>query len=334
MDKVYIIAEAGVNHDGSFNQAKKLVDIAADAGADAVKFQTFKAKNLVSRFAEKAAYQKETTDPSESQLEMIQKLELSEEDQNDLVKYCEEKKIEFLSSPFDLESIDFLHKLGQTTFKIPSGEINNLPYLRKIAKVAKKVIASTGMSDLNEIKELVKTLEKEGVKKEDLTLLHCNTEYPTPFSDVNLKAMLTIGKELKTTIGYSDHTAGIEIPIAATALGAKVIEKHFTLDKSLPGPDHKASLDPLELKVMVQSIRNIEISLGTGEKKPSPSEIKNKEIARKSIVAKSPIAKGETFTEENITTKRPALGISPMEWDNVIGKKASRDFQEDEFIKL
>ncbi|MEA3495095.1 MAG: N-acetylneuraminate synthase, partial [Bacteroidota bacterium] len=319
IEKTFIIAEAGVNHNGSIETAKKLIDVAVDAGADAVKFQTFIAKDLVSKSSPKAEYQKKTTNKKESQFEMIKKLEISFEDHLELKSYCEKKRIKFLSSAFDLDSIDLLEKIGMDIYKIPSGEITNLPYLRKIGKLNKKVILSTGMASLEEIDNALKVITKSGTKDKDITVLHCNSEYPTPMTDVNLKAMLHIKNEFDIKIGYSDHTLGIEVPVAAVVLGAKVIEKHFTLDKTMDGPDHKASLEPDELKAMVDAIRNIEKAMGEGIKKPSPSELKNKDIARKSIVAKIKIKKGDIFTEENLAVKRPGTGINPMEWDNVIG---------------
>lgn len=332
MNKVLIIAEAGVNHNGNIDLAKKLVDAAADAGVDYVKFQTFIAANLVSKKAAKAEYQKQNTGADESQLEMIKKLELSREHHFELLKYCQSKNISFFSTAFDLESIDLLTELGITIGKVPSGEITNYPYLVKMAKSFKRIILSTGMCTMNEIREAINVFIHQGRKLEDITVLHCNTEYPTPMTDVNLLAMLTIKKELGIEIGYSDHTLGIEIPIAAVALGATVIEKHFTLDKSWPGPDHKASLDPLELKQMVFAIRNIEKALGDTEKKISPSEQKNIAIARKSIVAKIKISEGEIFTDDNITVKRPGNGISPMRWEEVLGKPSDRNYEEDDLI--
>lgn len=331
--KTFIIAEAGVNHNGSIETAKKLIDVAVEAGADAVKFQTFKAEKVVSRFAAKADYQKKTTSVDESQLDMIKRLELDRGAHRDLIDYCKNKDIIFLSTSFDLESIDMLHGFGLEIFKIPSGEITNLPYLRKIGKLKKKIILSTGMSYLGEIEDALNVLTKSGTPKEDITVLHCNTEYPTPFEDVNLNAMLTVRDAFKVKVGYSDHTPGIEVPIAAVALGADVIEKHFTLDKNLPGPDHKASLEPKELKTMVEAIRNIERALGDGMKKPSPSETRNKMIARKSIVAARNIKQGEVFSAENLTAKRPGGGISPMEWDRLLGRKAVKDFRQDEFVQ-
>lgn len=336
MSQVLIIAEAGVNHNGSIENAFKLVDAAVEAGVDYVKFQTFKSENLVSKSAKKADYQVENTgNATESQLEMLKKLELSHEQHEQLIEYCNKKGIRFFSTAFDLESLQYLKDIGLNLVKIPSGEITNLPYLRKAAQLFPKVIISTGMATLEEIKNAVQVFSKEGIVKENISILHCNTEYPTPFQDVNLKAMLHIQNEFGTEIGYSDHTLGIEVPIAAVALGAKVIEKHFTLDKTMEGPDHKASLEPEELKAMVSGIRNIEKSIkGDGLKKPSESETKNIAIARKSIVAKKDIAEGELFSEENITVKRPGNGISPMKWDEVIGKTATKNFNEDELITL
>lgn len=329
---IYIIAEAGVNHNGDIKLAKKLIDKAKEAKVDAIKFQTFIAEAGVSKFAKKAEYQIENTQNLvETQLEMVKKLELSFNEFIELKEYCNKRGIEFLSTAFDFESIEFLKNLGIKTWKIPSGEITNLPYLRKISEVADNIIMSTGMADLREIEEALKILNKE---KDKITILHCNTEYPTPMKDVNLKAMKLIKQKFGVEVGYSDHTLGIEVPIAAVALGAKVIEKHFTLDKNMEGPDHKASLEPNELKKMVKCIRNIELALGEEKKEASISEIKNKEIARKSIVAKSNIKKGEIFSENNITVKRPGNGISPMEWDNIIGKIAKKDFIEDELIEI
>ena len=332
--RTFIIAEAGVNHNGSIDIAKKLIDVAAETGADAVKFQTFKAENVVSRFAAKAEYQKKTTDADESQFDMIKRLELNEDAHKELMDYGRDKGIIFLSTPFDLESIDLLNNLGIEIFKIPSGEITNLPYLRKIGRLKKKVILSTGMADLGEIGNAINVLTEYGTRKDDITVLHCNTEYPTPFEDVNLSAMLTIRDAFKVKVGYSDHTPGIEATVAAVALGATVIEKHFTIDKNMKGPDHKASLEPDELKAMVHAIRNIEKALGNGIKKPSRSEMKNIQVVRKSIVAAKDIKKGETFTDDNITVKRPGTGISPMKWDGIIGKAAIKDFAENEFIEI
>lgn len=336
MNKVIIIGEAGVNHNGNIEIAKKLIDVAVDAGVDYVKFQTFKSESLVSKFAKKAAYQIENTqDAIENQLQMLRKLELSHSEHLELVSYCNQKKISFFSTAFDLESLDFLYELGLTMVKIPSGEITNLPYLRKAASLFKKVIISTGMATMKEIKEALDVFIDAGLTKDAITVLHCNTEYPTPMSDVNLMAMLSIQKKFQVKVGYSDHTLGIEVPIAAVALGGTMIEKHFTLDNNLPGPDQLSSLEPNQLKEMVSAIRNIELALsGSGIKEPSQSEIKNISVARKSIVAKTAIQKGEIFTEFNITSKRPGIGISPMKWDEVIGKVACQDFDEDELIKL
>ena len=334
MNRTFIIAEAGVNHNGSLDIALQMVDVAAAAGADAVKFQTFKAEKVIAVHAPKANYQKETTDSGESQLEMVRKLELDETAHIRLLTRCQEKGIQFLSTPFDLDSIDLLVRLGLNIFKIPSGEITNLPYLRKLGALNKQLILSTGMADLGEIEDALGVLTDSGTPLENITVLHCNTEYPTPFEDVNLRAMQTIGHAFGVTTGYSDHTPGIEVAIAAVALGAAVIEKHFTMDRDFPGPDHKASLEPDELKAMVQAIRNIEKALGDGIKKPSPSEYKNKPIVRKSIVAARSIRRGETFTVENLMIKRPGTGISPMCWDDILKMKASKDFYEDEIICL
>ena len=332
--KTFIIAEAGVNHNGSLELAKKLIEKAKEVGADAVKFQTFKAENVISSHAPMAEYQKKNLGKEMSQIEMIKKLELSYDDFKILKEYCDEVGITFLSSPFDVESARFLANLGMEIFKIPSGEITNYPLLKEIGSYGKKVILSTGMADLGEIEDALDVLISSGTKRENITVLHCTSEYPAPYEEVNLRAMLTIKDAFKVRVGYSDHTEGIEIPIAAVALGAEVIEKHFTLDKNLPGPDHKASLEPEEFKRMVTAIRNVERALGTGIKKPSPSELKNRKVVRKSIVAKRRIKKGEIFTEENITTKRPEGGLSPMMWKKVLGKKAPRDFEKDEFIDI
>ena len=329
---VFVIAEAGVNHNGSIKLAKKLIDVAVESGADAVKFQTFKAENLVSKTAEKADYQKKTTDTSESQFDMIKKLELDISTHKELLTYCQEKGIMFLSTPFDHDSINLLTDLGLQIFKIPSGEITNLPYLRHIGSLGKKVVLSTGMSTLQEVENALTILTGTGTKKENITILHANTMYPTPMEDVNLKAMLTIQKELDIAVGYSDHTIGIEVDIAAVAMGASIIEKHFTLDKTMDGPDHKSSLEPEELKSMVVAIRNIEKALGVYEKKPSPSESVNMKVARKSIVASQNIRKGEGLTENNITVKRPGSGISPMKWDDIIGTVATKDYKIDNLI--
>nr|WP_298006710.1 N-acetylneuraminate synthase [uncultured Flavobacterium sp.] len=330
MGKVIIIAEAGVNHNGSLELAKEMVCKAKDAGADYIKFQTFIPDKLVSRYADKAEYQKNATGKEQSQLQMLEKLALTYDDFSELKKYCDNQNIGFVSTPFDLESIDFLENLDMDFWKVPSGEITNLPYLEKIAHTGRCVIMSTGMCEMQEILDAVKILESNGAGK--ITLLHCNTEYPTPFSDVNLRAMLHIARETGKAVGYSDHTVGIEIPVAAVALGAAVIEKHFTLDKNMEGPDHKASLDPVELKQMVFAIRNVESGLGNGIKERTESEKKNITVARKSIVAKRAIAKGEILSDTNITVKRPGNGISPMKWYEVLGRKADKDYAEDQLI--
>ena len=329
---VFIIAEAGVNHNGSIELAKQLIDVAVEAGVDAVKFQTFKAENLVSKNAQKADYQKLTTSTDESQFEMIKKLELDVNTHKELIAYCQEKNITFLSTPFDHDSINMLNDLGLGIFKIPSGEITNLPYLRHIGSLGKRVVLSTGMATLQEVRSALTVLIKSGTKKENITILHANTMYPTPMEDVNLNAMLTIQKELDIAIGYSDHTIGIEVDIAAVAMGASIIEKHFTLDRSMKGPDHRSSLEPDELKVMVSAIRNIERALGSNKKKPSPSESVNIEVVRKSIVASQDIEKGEMLTVNNIMVKRPGNGISPMKWDDIIGAVASKDYKIDDLI--
>ena len=329
-----IIAEAGVNHNGSIKTAEQLIETAAEAGADLVKFQTFSADRLVTGSASKADYQLETTSTSESQHEMIRKLELSREMHEELIAHCKKCGVGFFSTGFDPQSVNLLVELGLDRFKIPSGEITNLPYLRHIGQYGKPVILSTGMARLGEIEAALEVLEASGTPRERVTVLHCNTEYPTPMADVNLKAMLAIRDALGVQVGYSDHTLGIEVPIAAVAMGATVIEKHFTLDRNLPGPDHRASLEPDELKAMVQAIRNIELALsGDGLKRPSPSESKNLEIARKSLVALVPIKAGEPFTEANLGVKRPGSGISPMRWDDFIGRPANRDYQVDELIE-
>lgn len=326
MHKCVIIAEAGVNHNGSLDTAIKLIDVAADAGADYVKFQTFKAEKLVSRDAKKATYQKvSVNDGDDSQFTMLKKLELSEADHYSLMAHAKQRGIKFFSTAFDNDGIDFLDNLGIEIFKIPSGEITNLPYLRKIAEKKKHTILSTGMATLGEIESALSVLLSYGLKREDVTVLHCNTEYPTPFEDVNLKAMITIAKAFQVKIGYSDHTMGIEVPIGAVALGATCIEKHFTLDRTMEGPDHKASLEPLELKAMVNAIRNISLAVsGNGIKAPSPSEIKNKAIARKSIHVLHDLEAGHTLTEHDLIMKRPGYGISPMDLDLVVGRKLSK----------
>lgn len=332
---VVIIAEAGVNHNGSLELAKRLVDKAAEAGVDFIKFQTFKSEKLVSKAAKQAEYQQRNIGKKDDgQLAMLKKLELSEEDHKELIVHCQNRGVKFFSTAFDLSTIDLLHSFNIGFWKIPSGEVTNYPYLRKIAQYHEPIILSTGMCELSDIEAAVNVLLEFGVKKNQITILHCNTEYPTPFQDVNLKAMLEIGNKFGVKVGYSDHTKGIEVPIAAVALGATVIEKHFTLDRNMEGPDHKASLEPDELKAMVDAIRNIEQTLGSGHKVVSDSERKNIEIARKSIVAACSIKAGEIFTETNLTVKRPGTGISPMEWERVLGTKAVRDFDEDDLIEL
>ena len=336
MSKTIIIAEAGVNHNGSLELAKQLVKKACEAGVDYVKFQTFKSEKVVSKNAKKADYQIENTGKKqESQLEMVKKLELSYDDHQTLVDYCKELGIKFFSTAFDFDSIEYLHSLGLGLWKIPSGEVTNYPFLKRIATYNEKIILSTGMCDMVDVRAAVDALYKNGLSKDNLILLHCNTEYPTPFEDVNLKAMDALRKEFGVEVGYSDHTKGIEVPIAAVALGATVIEKHFTLDRNMEGPDHKASLEPDELKAMVSAIRNIEKAVGgDGTKHVSESERKNIAIARKSIVAACDIKAGETFTEKNLTVKRPGNGITPMRWEEVVGTRAVRDFGEDELIEL
>ena len=329
---VVIIAEAGVNHNGSIVLAKELVDKAVDAGADIIKFQTFIAENLASASAEKAEYQKQQTGSGETQLDMLKKLELPYDDFMELNEYCRDAGIEFLSTPFDFESIDFLNSLGMKRWKVPSGEITNLPYLIKIARFGKPVILSTGMSTMEEIGAAVSVLREYG--SGEITLLHCTTAYPALYEDVNLRAMQTIADEFGLPVGYSDHTEGIEVSIAAAAMGAAVVEKHFTLDKDMKGPDHKASLEPHELIAMVKAIRHIEAAMGSGQKEPAGVERENMKVARKSIVAKRHISRGECFTEDNLTVKRPGTGISPMGWHDVIGRAASRDFEGDELIEI
>lgn len=332
MHRTYIIAEAGVNHNGDINLAKKMIVEAKNSGADAIKFQTFISENLVTAQAPKAEYQKAVTGKEESQLKMLKKLELSFEQFRILKFYAQEVGVDFLSTPFDLESIDFLSSISVPVWKIPSGEITNLPYLRKLSNTGLPIILSTGMSTMEEIRAAIEVFSD--YSSTDITLLHCNTEYPTPFSNVNLKAMITMRDAFGVRVGYSDHTLGIEVPIAAVAMGASVIEKHFTLSRHLEGPDHKASLEPGQLQEMVRCIRNVEIAFGDGIKRPSSSEIKNAAVARKSIVAKKDIKQGERFTEYNITTKRPGDGLSPMKWDEVIGKLAIKDYKKDENINL
>lgn len=332
MQKTIIIAEAGVNHNGDINIAKKLIEVASEAGADYVKFQSFIARDCVSKIAKKASYQLENTDENQSQLDMIKKLELDEKAHEELIKHCNKCGIKFLSTPFDLKSIELLARLNVELFKIPSGELTNYPYLKKIASYDKNIILSTGMATLLEIQNVLNVLTSNGIQREKITILHCNSEYPTPFEDVNLKAMQTLKETFDLPVGYSDHTLGISVPIAAVAMGACVIEKHFTLDKTMQGPDHQASLDINELKAMVKSIRDIEKALGDGVKKPSKSEMKNIDIVRKSLVAKKAIKKGECFSEENLTTKRPGNGICAMNYEKYIGKIAQKNYQEDELI--
>jgi N,N'-diacetyllegionaminate synthase len=334
INRVLVIAEAGVNHNGDLGLAKQLIDVAADAGADLVKFQTFNASRQVTRAAKKADYQTQTTDGNESQHDMLCRLELTEAMHYELVAHCAVRNIGFFSTGFDIQSVDLLIGLGQDRFKIPSGEITNLPYLRHIGQMGKAVILSTGMATLGDIEAAIDVLERAGTARALITVLHCTTEYPTPMNEVNLRAMQSIHAAFGLAVGYSDHTPGIEVAIAAVAMGATVIEKHFTLDRNLPGPDHKASLEPLELKAMVAAIRNIEVALGDGIKRLTPSEVRNKQVGRKSLVASQAIKAGEVFTPQNITTKRPGTGISPMRWDEVIGRSAQRDIAADELIEL
>lgn len=329
-----IIAEAGVNHNGDLDLARKLVDTAADAGADVVKFQTFKADRVATRAAGKAEYQNRTTGSGESQQEMLRRLELTKPMHEALIAHARQRNIEFLSTAFDLDSLELLAALGMSRYKIPSGEITNVPYLRRVAGYGKPIILSTGMAGLGEVESAVETLEACGVTRDAITVLHCNTEYPTPMRDVNLRAMQTIGRALGVAIGYSDHTLGGEVAISAVALGAMVIEKHITLDRTLPGPDQEASLEPAEFRKMVAAIRNIEAALGDGVKRPSTSELKNRPIVRRSIVAARAIRAGEQFTDDNLTAKRPGTGISPVRWDAVVGRTARRDFAADELIEL
>ena len=333
-NRTLIIAEAGVNHNGNLGLAKKLIDAAADAGADLVKFQTFNADRQVTPTAKKADYQTQTTDGNESQHEMLRRLELTPDMHGELIAHCASRNIGFFSTGFDIECVDLLVSLGQDRFKIPSGEITNLPYLRHIGQLQKTVILSTGMATLGDIEAAIDALEQAGTPRVNMTVLHCTTHYPTHMSEVNLRAMQSIHAAFGVAVGYSDHTRGIEVAIAAVAMGATVIEKHFTLDRNLPGPDHKASLEPEELKAMVAAIRNIEIALGDGIKRLTPSEARNKSIARKSLVATQPIKVGEIFSAKNTTAKRPGTGISPMRWDEIIGRPAPRDFAQDELIQL
>lgn len=332
--RTLIIAEAGVNHNGDLKLAKRLIDAAADAGADLVKFQTFNASRQVTHIAKKADYQTQTTDNTESQHDMLQRLELTEAMHHELIAHCTKRNIGFFSTGFDIESINLLLSLGQDHFKIPSGEITNLPYLRHIGQLGKNTILSTGMATLGDIEAAIDVLERAGTPRTSITVLHCTTEYPTPMAEVNLRAMQSIQAAFGVAVGYSDHTQGIEVATAAVAMGATLIEKHFTLDHTLPGPDHQASLEPAELKAMVVAIRNIEAALGDGIKRLTQSEARNKPVARKSLVASQAIKAGEVFNAENITTKRPGTGISPMRWDEVIGRTAPRDFAADELVEL
>lgn len=335
MKHTLIIAEAGVNHNGSLTMAKKLIEVAAEAGVDYVKFQSFKAENLVTKNAKQAEYQQRNIgDGNNSQYNMLKKLELSHEQHVELLTYCCEKGVKFLSTAFDFESIDYLASLNLDFWKIPSGEVTNYPYLVKVARIGLPVIMSTGMCEMDEIQSALDVLTANGLQKEQISLLHCNTEYPTPMYNVNLSAMNEMRSQFGVSVGYSDHTLGIEVPVAAVAMGAEIIEKHFTLDRSLHGPDHKASLEPDELKAMVTAIRNIEQAIGTGHKSVSASEDKNKAVARKSIVAARDIKKGELFTEENLTVKRPGNGISPMKWLEVLGTTATKDYQEEDLIEI
>lgn len=332
--RTLIIAEAGVNHNGDLGLAKKLIDAASQAGADLVKFQTFNASRQVTRVAKKADYQTQTTDGKESQHDMLQRLELTEAMHHELIAHCATCNIGFFSTGFDIESIDLLLGLGQDHFKIPSGEITNMPYLRHIGQLGKNTILSTGMATLGDIEAAIDVLERAGTPRANITVLHCTTEYPTPMAEVNLRAMQSIQAAFGVAVGYSDHTQGIEVAIAAVAMGATVIEKHFTLDRNLPGPDHQASLEPAELKAMVAAIRNIETALGDGIKRLTPSEARNKHAARKSLVTSQAVKAGEVFNAQNITAKRPGIGISPMRWDEVVDRKAPRDFAADELVEL
>ncbi len=332
--RTLIIAEAGVNHNGDIGLAKQLIDVAAEAGADFVKFQTFNANRLVTHTAKKADYQTKNTDGNESQHEMLRRLELTSAMHHELIAHCALRNIGFFSTGFDIESVDLLVSLGHNQFKIPSGEITNLPYLRHIGRLRKPVILSTGMATLGDIEAAIEVLEEAGTARFNLTVLHCTTEYPTPMAEVNLRAMQSMHRAFGVAVGYSDHTQGIEVAIAAVAMGATVIEKHFTLDRNLPGPDHKASLEPAELKAMVKAIRNIEVALGDGIKRLTQGEAKNKPIARKSLVASKAIKAGELFSVQNVTAKRPGTGISPMRWDEFMGRVAQKDFLSDELITL
>jgi N,N'-diacetyllegionaminate synthase len=333
-NRTLIIAEAGVNHNGDIALAKQLIERAAEAGADLVKFQTFKADRQVTRTAEKAVYQTQTTSAEESQHEMLRRLELNAEMHHELIAHCALHNIGFFSTGFDIESIDLLVGLGQDIFKIPSGELTNLPYLRHIGSLGKTVILSTGMATLGEVESTIEALEKAGTPRVNISVLHCTTEYPTPMAEVNLRAMQSMQTAFGVKVGYSDHTPGIEVSVAAVAMGACVIEKHFTLDRALPGPDHLASLEPEELSALVSAIRNIELALGDGIKRLTPSEARNAPVMRKSLLASRAIKAGDTFSAHNMTAKRPGTGISPMRWDAVVGRTASRDFAEDELIEL
>jgi N,N'-diacetyllegionaminate synthase len=333
-NKTLIIAEAGVNHNGDIRLAKQLIDLAADSGADLVKFQTFSAQRLSTAYAQKASYQNLTTDVSESQLQMLRRLELDAGMHETLIDHCSARGIGFFSTGFDIESVNLLVALGQDHFKIPSGEITNLPYLRHIGALGRRILLSTGMATLGEIEAAIDQLEASGTARGDMVVLHCTTEYPTPMAEVNLLAMQNIGNALGVAVGYSDHTVGIEVSVAAVALGARVIEKHFTLDRNLPGPDHKASLEPAELTALVRAIRNVEEALGNGIKRPTPSELKNRQIVRKSLVAAVPIARGEEFSVHNMAVKRPGTGLSPMRWDEMLGRHAQRGYEADEQINL
>lgn len=334
MSDVIVIAEAGVNHNGDLQMAHRLIDVAADAGADYVKFQTFRADQVVTQDAAKALYQTKRTGDAESQLDMLRRLELTHCDHMELIEHCQSAGIKFFSTAFDDDSLAMLSTMDLDLIKIPSGEITNLPYLRRIGRLQRPVILSTGMSTLGEIEAAIAVLERAGSVREHVTVLHCNTQYPTPMQDVNLRAMLTIRDALKVQVGYSDHTLGIEIPIAAVALGARVIEKHFTIDRTLPGPDHAASLEPAELKSMLSAVRNVQQAMGDGIKRPSPSESPNVSVARRSIVAATAIRRGDRFTEANLAAKRPGTGLSPMRWDEVLGRQSPRAFAPDEAIEL
>jgi N,N'-diacetyllegionaminate synthase len=333
-NKTLIIAEAGVNHNGDIQMARQLIDAAAEAGADLVKFQTFNADRLVTAYAQKANYQNLTTDAAESQHQMLRRLELDADMHHTLMAHCAARGIGFFSTGFDIDSVNLLVSLGQDHFKIPSGEITNLPYLRHIGALGRRILLSTGMATLGEVEAAVDVLETAGTSRENMVVLQCTTEYPTPMGEVNLRAMQSMGNALGVAVGYSDHTVGIEVSVAAVALGAQVIEKHFTLDRNLPGPDHKASLEPVELAALVKAIRNVEAALGNGVKRPTPSETKNRSVVRKSLVAAVPIARGEVFSPQNMAVKRPGTGVSPMRWDEMVGRLAQQDYAADEQIDL